>query len=80
VTHALEVESESEDLEEETDDIAPGGSAELTVELAAGEYELYCPIGNHKEQGMEGRLVVGGGGAGGGDDDGATTEESDSPY
>jgi uncharacterized cupredoxin-like copper-binding protein len=77
VTHALEV--ESDDLEEETDDIAPGGSDELTVELAAGEYELYCPVGNHKEQGMAGRLVVAGGG-GGSDDEGATTEESDSPY
>jgi uncharacterized cupredoxin-like copper-binding protein len=23
-----------------------------------GRYEMYCPVGNHKEQGMEGTVVV----------------------
>ena len=62
--HALEI--ESEDIEEETDTIDPGGSAELTVELAEGEYVLYCPVGDHRDRGMEGRLVVGGADAAGG--------------
>jgi plastocyanin len=61
--HALEVEGNG--VEEETNPVGPGESAELTVRLDAGEYELYCPIGDHRELGMEGKLVVGGGGAGG---------------
>jgi plastocyanin len=74
VTHALEV--ESEDLEEETEDIAPGESATLKVELERGTYELYCPIGDHEEQGMTGELTVGGGGgaSGSGDDDSGGAE------
>ena len=57
--HALEIEGPG--VEEETDTIAPGESAEVTVELKAGRYEMYCPIGNHRELGMEGTIVVGGG-------------------
>ena len=69
--HALEIEGGG--VEEETDTIAPGESGSLTVDLEAGEYELYCPIGNHREQGMVGKLVVGGGAAGGA----ATTGETE---
>ena len=54
--HALEI--ESEDVEEETETIEPGESAELTVKLEAGEYELYCPVGDHKERGMDGAVSV----------------------
>lgn len=57
--HALEVEGHG--IEEETEAIDAGETAELTVELSEeGEYELYCPVGNHKDQGMEGTVVVGG--------------------
>lgn len=69
--HALEI--EGGDLEEETETIDPGGSTELTVDLAEGEYVLYCPVGDHRERGMEGRLVVGAAGAG----MGGTTEADD---
>ena len=56
--HALEVEGHG--LEEETDSLGSGEAAELTVELSApGEYELYCPVGNHEELGMRGTLTVG---------------------
>jgi plastocyanin len=58
-SHALEIEGNS--VEEETDTLSPGDSGEVTVELAAGEYELYCPIDGHRAQGMEGTLVVAGG-------------------
>ena len=58
VTHALEVEGAG--LEEETDDIAPGESATLKVDLQKGVYEMYCPIDDHKEQGMVGELRVAG--------------------
>jgi uncharacterized cupredoxin-like copper-binding protein len=70
-THALEVEGSG--VEEETESIAPGESGTLTVELQPGEYEFYCPIDGHKDEGMEGTLVVGGASAGAG----ASTGESD---
>ena len=57
--HALEIEGNG--VEEETDTLDPGDSGEVTVELTAGEYELYCPIDGHRAQGMEGTLVVAGG-------------------
>ena len=56
--HALEV--ESDELEEETEEIPPGESATLTVELEEGTYELYCPVGDHADRGMTGELTVGG--------------------
>jgi uncharacterized cupredoxin-like copper-binding protein len=81
-THALEVENEDLDVEEETDEIAPGESADLTVELADGEYEIYCPIDDHRSMGMETTLRVGSGGAGGGTDTGETDtgEDEDGGY
>ena len=81
IPHALEVDGPG--IEEETDTIEPGESAELTVDLTKeGSYELYCPIGDHRDQGMEGELIVGSaGGAGTGtmedEDDGMTTDEDD---
>ncbi|HEX2097708.1 MAG TPA: plastocyanin/azurin family copper-binding protein [Rubrobacteraceae bacterium] len=54
--HALEIEGNG--IEEETDDIEPGGSAELEVNLEPGTYELYCPVGNHEERGMVGTVTV----------------------
>ena len=72
--HALEIEGNG--IEEETEELSAGESGSVTVELEPGEYELYCPVGDHRDQGMEGTLVVGGGeaaGAGGG-----TTDESES--
>jgi plastocyanin len=60
VEHALELEGNG--VEEETETIGRGESAELTVELAAGTYELYCPVDGHKDQGMVGSVVVGAGG------------------
>jgi uncharacterized cupredoxin-like copper-binding protein len=56
--HALEIEGNG--VEEETDTLGPGESGEVTVELAAGEYELYCPVDDHRANGMEGTLVVSG--------------------
>lgn len=75
-THALEIEGDG--LEEESDAIAPGDSADLTVAVEAGEYELYCPIGNHREQGMEGTVEVGAGVEGA--TTGETETEEDSGY
>jgi uncharacterized cupredoxin-like copper-binding protein len=65
-THALEIEGKG--LEEETEDLGPGKSAELKVRLKPGKYEIYCPIDAHRQQGMEGTVTVkaGSGGSSGG--------------
>ena len=72
--HALEIEGHG--IEDETDVIGGGETADVTVELTEeGEYELYCPVGNHREMGMEGTVIVGGGTGAGTDTGGATTED-----
>jgi plastocyanin len=80
VVHALEVEGPTGEIE--TAELQPGESADLTVDASeAGEYEMYCPIDGHRQQGMEGTLVVGGGGGGGTTTtDETTTEDEDSDY
>jgi plastocyanin len=55
VPHAVEVEGGG--VEEETETITQG-SARLTVNLKAGEYKFYCPVGNHEQAGMVGTLTV----------------------
>jgi plastocyanin len=77
-THALEVEGNG--IEEETDSIAAGDSGTLTVDLEPGEYEFYCPVDGHREQGMEGTLVVGGSSTGAGSTTGGTDTGSSGYY
>lgn len=36
----------------------PGGSSKLSLALKPGTYTFYCPVGNHRAQGMEGTLTV----------------------
>jgi plastocyanin len=55
VPHAVEVEGNG--VEEETETVT-GGETELTVDLEAGEYTFYCPVGQHRQNGMEGTLTV----------------------
>ena len=58
VTHNLEVEGPGEE-QELPSDLAPGDSGELTVDLSKpGTYEWYCPVGNHRDLGMEGEIKV----------------------
>lgn len=75
--HALEVEGPTGEVE--TEELEPGGSTDLAVDLEDGEYELYCPVGDHRDRGMEGTLTVGAGG-GGTTTDETTTEDSDYRY
>ena len=78
VVHALEVEGPLGEVE--TADLAPGESADLEVDLSEpGDYEMYCPVDGHKDEGMEGTITVGGGGGGATTTDETTTEE-DSGY
>jgi plastocyanin len=55
VPHAVEVEGNG--VEEESETIT-GSETELTVDLEAGEYVFYCPVGQHRQNGMEGTLTV----------------------
>ena len=55
-THNLEIEGNG--VEEVTDDLQPGQSGSLSVDLKPGEYEIYCAIDGHKDLGMEGTLTV----------------------
>jgi plastocyanin len=54
--HAIEIEGNG--IEEETDTIDPGARASVTVDLRPGRYVFYCPVGDHRAQGMEGTLTV----------------------
>jgi plastocyanin len=56
IPHNLEVEGDG--VEEVSDTINGGESTTLAVDLGAGEYEIYCNIGDHADQGMEGTLTV----------------------
>jgi plastocyanin len=53
--HAVEVEGNGVEEESET---VTGGETELTVDLEPGEYTYYCPVGQHRQNGMEGTLTV----------------------
>lgn len=58
VTHALEVEGPAGEME--TEDLEAGGRGSFTIDLnRPGSYIMYCPVGSHRQQGMEGRVVVG---------------------
>jgi plastocyanin len=68
--HALEIEGPGDEVETKT--IQGGESASVTADLSkAGSYTFYCPVGNHRQMGMEGKVTVGGGSAssGGASDD-----------
>lgn len=54
--HAIEVEGKG--VEEEGDTVTAGGTSTVTVELEPGKYVFYCPVGDHRAQGMEGTLTV----------------------
>ena len=72
--HNLEIETPQGEFELEKN-LQPGESATLRVELGeSGDYVMYCPVGNHREMGMEGKVTVGeGGGSGSG---GGQTEDN----
>ena len=53
VPHAFAI----DDVEGATDTITESQD-ELTVELEPGTYTYYCPVGSHRQAGMEGTLTV----------------------
>ncbi|HEV3002161.1 MAG TPA: cupredoxin domain-containing protein [Solirubrobacteraceae bacterium] len=58
--HALEIEADGEEFETETLD--PGASGTVEADLKDGTYTWYCPVGDHRDRGMEGTVTVGSGG------------------
>ena len=59
--HNLEVELESRGIEQRLfqTNLMPGETRRATFTFeAAGEWEMYCPVGNHRALGMEGTIVV----------------------
>jgi len=57
LVHNLEIEGQG--IEEVLEnDLQPGESATLTVDLQPGTYEVYCPVADHAERGMRLTLTV----------------------
>jgi plastocyanin len=54
--HAVEIEGNGVEVAGET--VEKGGVSKASADLEPGEYEFYCPVGNHKDAGMEGTLTV----------------------
>lgn len=40
------------------DQVEPGSTTEASIELEPGTYTVWCPIGDHRDQGMEAELTV----------------------
>jgi plastocyanin len=49
---------EGSGVDGEATDTITEGNADLTVNLEPGEYTFYCSVDSHRDQGMEGTLVV----------------------
>lgn len=57
IVHGFEVEGHG--MEEEIAEIAPGSTDSLLVTFETqGEYEIYCPVGDHQQRGMTGTVTV----------------------
>lgn len=41
-----------------TGDMSPGSSKTITVTLKPGKYDVFCPVGNHKMEGMDDTVTV----------------------
>ena len=54
--HAVEIEGNG--IEEETTTVTGEDAPPITVDLKPGEYTFYCPVGDHRAEGMEGTLTV----------------------
>ena len=55
--HALAIEAPGGVVQ--TDTLEAGASGELEADLEQGSYTWFCPIGDHRQRGMEGKLTVG---------------------
>jgi plastocyanin len=56
VPHAIEIEGNGVEAEGKT--VGKGAKSIASGDLKAGTYDFYCPVGNHRAEGMEGKLTV----------------------
>jgi plastocyanin len=56
VPHAVEIEGNGVEAEGKT--VGKGAKSVATADVKAGTYDFYCPVGNHRAEGMEGKLTV----------------------
>jgi uncharacterized cupredoxin-like copper-binding protein len=57
--HNLTVEDQSGKMVVHTDDLKPGQSTAVSVQLPAGKYSTFCSLAGHASLGMKGTLSVG---------------------
>jgi uncharacterized cupredoxin-like copper-binding protein len=57
--HSFEIEGNGVERELAAN-LAPGETGELTITLEPGTYTVYCPVGDHREEGMVTTLRVAG--------------------
>jgi plastocyanin len=55
VPHAFELEGGGVEAETE---VVTKSDASVTADLKPGTYTYYCPVGSHRQAGMEGKLTV----------------------
>jgi uncharacterized cupredoxin-like copper-binding protein len=78
ISHALNIEESGGGNEVESGDIGPGEKKTVRFTFSGdGSFEMYCPVGNHKDQGMEGTITVGSAAGGTGTTTGETETEMD---
>jgi plastocyanin len=54
--HGVAVEGHG--LDKDSKIVTAGKKTTLTVTLKKGTYTFYCPVGDHRSEGMEGKIVV----------------------
>ena len=50
--HAVALEDDSGEV------VQPGGTSTVSADLQPGTYTFFCPVGDHRQEGMEGTLTV----------------------
>ena len=55
VPHAVEIEGNGV---QQTSDTVTGSKTSVSADLKPGKYTFFCPVGDHRAQGMEGTLTV----------------------
>jgi uncharacterized cupredoxin-like copper-binding protein len=54
--HAIAIDGNG--VDEDGEVVQPGGKSTISVDLKPGKYTFYCPVGQHRQNGMEGTLTV----------------------
>lgn len=57
IPHSFEIQGQGTD-QKLSEPLQPGAQGTLTVNLTPGTYTVFCPVDNHKGQGMQAQLTV----------------------